>query len=51
MQKKGALKMFDPCKGALKKITTNFQEKIEFTCFSLGLTRNFYGKKGGPEIF
>ena len=50
--KKGALKIFDPCKGgALKKITTDFPLKIEFTCFSMGLTHNFHGKKGGPEIF
>ena len=32
--KRGALKMFDPCKEALKNITTNFPVKIEFTCFS-----------------
>ena len=47
---KGAPKFFDPCKGgALNKITTNFPVKIEFTCFSMGLTRNFHGKKG-PRI-
>ena len=52
MQKGGPLKFFDPCKGgALKKITTDFPLKIEFTCFSMGLTCNFHGKNGGPEIF
>ena len=45
--KKGALKIFDPCKGGPEKITTEFPLKIEFTCFSMGLTRNFHGKKGG----
>ena len=58
--KRGALKIYDPCKGALKKITTDFPLKIEFTCFSMGLTRNFHGKKlhgknfavwRGPEKF
>ena len=45
---KGALKIFDLCKGGPeKKITTDFQLKIEFTCFSMGLTRNFHGKNGG----
>ena len=32
-------------KGALKQNSTNFPVKIEFTCVSLGLTRNFHGKK------
>ena len=42
--KTGALKICDPCKGgALKKNTTNFPVKNEFTCFSMGLTRNFHG--------
>ena len=50
--KRGALKIFDSCKGrGLNKITTDFPSKIEFTCFSMGLTCNFHGKKGGPEIF
>ena len=49
--KKGGLEFFDPCKGGPKKITTDFPLKIEFTCFSMGLTCNFHGKKGGPEIF
>ena len=48
---KGALKNFDPCKGGPEKNTTDFPLKIEFTCFSIGLTRNFHGKKGGPGIF
>ena len=43
--------MFNPCKGGPEKITTDFPLKIEFTCFSVGLTRNFHGKKGGPEFF
>ena len=48
---KGALKIFDPSKrGALKK-NTNFLVKNEFTCFSMGLTCNFHGQKGGAEIF
>ena len=38
-------------KGGPEKITTDFPLKIEFTCFSMGLTSNFHGKKGGPEIF
>ena len=42
MQKGGPLKFLT---------TTKFPVKIEFTCFSMGLTRNFHGKKGGPEIF
>ena len=40
--KTGALKLFDPCKGALKKIATDFPLKIEFTCFSMGLTKRRY---------
>ena len=36
--KRGPFK-FDPCKGNLEKFTVN----IEFTCFSIGLTHNFYG--------
>ena len=47
---KGALKIFDPW-GGLEKITTDFPLKIEFTCFSMGLTHNFHGEKGGPEVF
>ena len=35
---KGALKIFDPCKGGLEKNTTNFPVKIAFKCFSMGLT-------------
>ena len=50
--KKRALKIFDLCKvEALKKIASNFPVKVEFTRFSMGLTRNFHGIKGGPEIF
>ena len=48
---KGVLKIFDPYQGALENVTTNFRVKIEFTCFSMGLTRNFYVKKGGPWNF
>ena len=51
MQKGGSLKFLTLVRGALKKITTDFPIKIELTCFSMGLTRNFHGKKGGPEIF
>ena len=50
MQKGGPLTFLTLVRGALKKITTDFPLKIEFTCFSMGLTRNFHGKKGGPEI-
>ena len=49
---KGELKIFEPCKGgAWKKITTDFPLRIEFTCFSMGLTRNFHGKKGAWIFF
>ena len=52
MKKKGeGLNFFEPFKGALKKNTTNCLVKIEFTCFSMGLTRMFYGKKGSPDFF
>ena len=51
MQKWGPLKLLTLVRGALKKITTDFPLKIEFTCFSMGLTRNFHGKKGGPLNF
>ena len=49
--KRGPLKFLTLVRGALKKITTDFPLKIEFTCFSMGLTRNFHGKKGGPLNF
>ena len=50
--KKGALKIFDPCKGGgLKKITTDFPLKIKFTCFSRGWPVIFMAKRDGPEIF
>ena len=49
--KKGPLKFLILVRGALIKITTDFPLKIEFTCFSMGLTHNFHGKKGGPEFF
>ena len=49
---RGALKIFDTCKGgALKKITTNFPVKFEFKSCSMGLTHNFHGKKGSPKFF
>ena len=51
MQKGGALKIFDPCKGGPEKITSDFPLKIEFTCFPVGLTRNFHCKKGGALNF
>ena len=49
--KRGPLKFLTLVRGPEKKITTDFPLKIEFTCFSMGLTRNFHGKKGGPESF
>ena len=51
MQKGGPLKFLTLVRGALKKITTDFPLKIEFTCFSMGLTRNFHGKKGARKFF
>ena len=51
MQKGGPLKFLTLVTGALKKITTDFPLKIEFTCFSLGLTGNFQANEGGPEFF
>ena len=51
MQKGGPLKFLTLVRGGLKKITTDFPLKIEFTCFSMGLTCNFHVKKGGPEFF
>ena len=50
LMQKGALKIFDPCKGSPEKITKDFPLKIEFTCFSMGLTRNFHGKKGALKL-
>ena len=48
---RGILKIFNPCvRGGLTKITTNLLVKIEFTCFSMGLIRNFHGKIG-PYFF
>ena len=49
--KRGPLKFLTLVRGALKKITTDFPLKIKFTCFSMGLTRNFHGKKRGPDFF
>ena len=37
VQRGSPLKIFDPCKGALKKNTTNFPVKIELTCFFMVL--------------
>ena len=52
MQKGGPLNfLLTLVRGALKKITTDFPLRIEFTCFSMGLALNFHGKKGGPDIF
>ena len=42
--KRGDIKMFDLCKGALKNYY-KFSSEIEFTCFSMWLTQN-----GGPEF-
>ena len=33
-----------------EKISKNFPVKIEFMCFSMGLTHNFHGKKGGGGL-
>ena len=44
--KRGHFKFLTLVRGALKKITSNFPVKIEFTCYSMGLTRNFHGKRG-----
>ena len=49
--KKRPLKFLTFVMVALKKITTNFPVKIEFTCFSMGLTHNFHSIKGGPWNF
>ena len=49
--KRRPLKFLTLVKGTLKKITTNFPVKIEFTCFSMGLTCNFHGIKEGPWNF
>ena len=50
--KRGPFKLLTLVRGEnLKKITTDSPLKIEFTCFSMGLTRNFHGKKRGPGIF
>ena len=51
MQKGGPLKFLTLVRGALKKITTDFPLKIEFTSFSMGLARNFHGKKRGALTF
>ena len=51
MQKERPLTFLTLVRGAMKKNTTNFPVKIEFTRFSMGLTGNFYDKKGGAEIF
>ena len=50
-KKGGPYQFLTPVRGGgLKKIMTNFCVKFKFTCFSMGLTHNFHGKKGGPEI-
>ena len=45
--KEGVLKFVYPC----KIITKNFPVKIDFSCFSMGLTHNFHGKKGALKSF
>ena len=50
-KKGGPWKFLTLVRRALKKNTTDFPLKIEFTCFSMGLTRNFHGKKGGALKF
>ena len=50
--KRGPLKLLTLVRGGPEKITTNFPVKIiEFTYFSMGLTRNFHGKKGALIFF
>ena len=51
MQKGGPLKLLTLVRGGGLKKITNFPVKIEFTCFSMGLTCNFHGKKGGALKF
>ena len=51
MQKGGPLQCLTLVRGALKNITKNFRVKIEFTCFSMGLTSNFHGIKGALNFF
>ena len=51
MQKGGPLKILTLVREGPEKITTDFPFKIEFICFSTALTRNFHGKKGGPDFF
>ena len=46
VQKGGPSKFLTLVSGALKKITTYFPVKIEFTCISMRLAHNFHGKKG-----
>ena len=48
--KRGPLKFLTLVRGGPEKNTTDFPLKIEFTCFSMGLTRNFHGKKGGGGL-
>ena len=51
MQKWGPLKCFDSyIRGAVEKVP-NLTVNIEFIWFSMGLTYNFHGKNGDPEIF
>ena len=59
LMQKGALKNFEPLRGAWKKMTTNFPGTIEFIWFPMGLTNNFRVKrakifevwKGDPKNF
>ena len=45
--KKGSLKFLCLVRVCLeKRNTTNFPVKLELTCFSMGLSHNFHGKKG-----
>ena len=48
---KVALKLFDPYKGAIKKITTNSPVKSEFTSFSMGWPVIFIAKRGPWNFF
>ena len=51
MQKGGPLKFLTLVRGWPKQITTDFPLKIEFTCFSMGLTSDFMAKRGALKFF
>ena len=49
--KKGALQIYDPCKGALTKKYHKFSSKNWVKMLFYGVDPNFHGKKRGPLIF